>query len=401
MSGLWRAAQQRLNLQPVLAAVRASHPQPRIPIGEAPPVSLGRLSAILVALLLVSGFGLLLYYEPTAEGAASSLASLHQRQPVGWLIHNTHRWSALLLLIAVILHALRAWLSRAYRRPRDLNWWVGLGLLLLTIAMGGTGYLLRWDIKAFTLMELIVSTFSGLPLIGPVLVQAMLGGTELGQVPLYRGFAFHVWVLPMLLASLVGLHLLIAWRQGLAELPGWWEQLRAQLPELPAMALLPGIALLAAVIVLAALTPHEGQAGPTDRSLLPHPDWILSFYLLPFWLFDRATRVLGAALLPAGLLALLILVPRWANSDRVRPWVWTGLAVLGLIGVVWLFGQMAAIGATVPSQGCTACHRPGILGGAPTMLSEFRIRDPDWLIFHLREPEVSILEPAAPPERLP
>lgn len=401
MSRLWRAVQQRLNLAPVLDAIQASHPDGHIPIGDAPPVSLGRVAAILIGLLIVSGFGLLLYYKPTAEGAAPSLAALHQRQPVGWLIHNAHRWSALLLLITVILHALRGWLTRAYRPPRDLNWWVGLALLLLTLAMGGSGYLLRWDIKAFTLMELIVSSFSDLPVLGPILVGSMLGGTELGEVPLYRGFAIHVWVLPGLLASLVGLHLLIAWRQGLAERPRWWARLRSRLPAVPGFAWLPVLALLAGIILLSAVTPHEGQAGPSQRSGWPHPDWLLSFYLIPFWLSERSTRLLAAVVLPAALLTGLIVAPRLAGLGRYRPWVMTGLAVLGVVVAAGLIGQVVAIGATVPSQGCTACHRAGILGGAPAMLTEFRIRDPDWLMFHLREPEISILEPALPPESLP
>ncbi len=398
---MWVGVRDRLHLQPVLDAIRASHLETRIPLGQAPPVSLGRMVGFLLALLVLSGFGLLLYYEPTTEGAAASLASLHQRQPVGWLIHNAHRWSALLLLIAVILHALRAWMTRAYQPPRDLNWWVGLGLLLLTIGMGGSGYLLRWDIKAFTLMELIVGSFSALPTIGPILVDAMLGGTELGNIPLYRGFAFHVWVLPLLLVLLVSVHLVVAWRQGLAEYPSWWARLRGRLPDVPATSLVPALALLVVVIALSALTPHEGQAGPSDRSLWPHPDWILGFYVLPFWLFGRDMRALGAVVLPAALLLLLIIIPRTSRYLASKRQLPIALAVLGLVAVALLLGQLAVVGSTIPSQGCTACHRSGILGGAPTRLTDFRIRDADWLISHLREPEVSILEPALPPEQLP
>lgn len=398
---MWNGVRDRLHLQPVLAAIEASHSEARISIAKAPPVSLGRLAGVLLALLILSGFGLLLYYEPTTEGAALSLALLHERRPVGWLIHNTHRWSALLLFVTVILHALRAWVTRAYRPPRDINWWAGLGLLLLTFGMGASGYLLRWDIKAFTLMELIVGSFSALPALGPILVEAMLGGTELGDIPLYRGFAFHVWVLPLVLVIVVGAHLLVAWRQGLAEYPSWWQRLRGRLPGISASALTPALALLVVVIALSALTPHEGQAGPSDRSLWPHPDWILSFYLLPFWLFGRDTRTVGAVVLPAALLLALIIIPRIGSLIANKGWLSSALAILGFAAVALLLGQVAAVGSTIPSQGCTACHRPGILGGAPTRLTDFRLRDTDWLIFHLREPEVSILEPALPPDQLP
>jgi ubiquinol-cytochrome c reductase cytochrome b subunit len=395
-----RWLEARLNILPILEAIKSSQPEGRNSLREAPPFSLRQISVLLIALLVVSGFGLLLFYEPTAEGAANSLSRLHVQRPLGWLVHNTHRWSALLLLAAVVLHALRVVVARAFRAPRDLNWWLGLGLLLLVIAMGATGYLLRWDIKAFALMDLIVTNFSEIPTLGPALVQALLGGAELDGIPLYRGFAFHIWVIPLLLVSVLTIHLLVAWRQGLAEQPVRWQQWKSRLPDTWFTNLLPGIGLLVVVVTLAMLTPHEGSAGPVDRSALPHPDWILGLYLLPFWYFSQSTRVLGAAIFPAVTLAFLIVLPRITNRTA-RPWIVTALAVVAIAGVVLLFGQISLMGYQVPSQGCTACHQPGILGGAPMTLSEFEIRDPDWLIFHLREPELSILTPANPAQELP
>ncbi|MFQ5932393.1 MAG: cytochrome b N-terminal domain-containing protein, partial [Nitrospiraceae bacterium] len=165
-----RALETRLSILPVLEALESSRPADHLSIREAPPFSLGRISLLLGALLIFSGFGLLLFYEPTAEGAAESLAILHAERPIGWLLHNTHRWSALLLLVAVILHALRGWLAHAYWHPRDLNWWLGILSLLLVIGMGATGYLLRWDIKAFALMDLVVHNFANLPVLGPILL---------------------------------------------------------------------------------------------------------------------------------------------------------------------------------------------------------------------------------------
>jgi len=400
MKRLRRALEARLNLVPAIKAVASSQPAEHVSIRSAPPISLGRISLMLVALLILSGFGLLLFYEPTAEGAADSLSLLHIDRPLGWLVHNAHRWSALLLLASIVLHALRVLLAHAYRPPRDLNWWLGIILLLLVIAMGATGYVLRWDIKAFALLDLLVANFSEIPIVGRVLVQAMLGGAELDRVPLYRGYAFHVWLLPLLLTISITIHLLVAWRQGLAKRPRWWQRWSARLPDIRWLDLIPGAVLLLLVVLLAALTPHEGQGGPTDRSLWPHPDWILSFYFLPFWYFGQSAPSLGAVIIPGALLVFLILVPRIAGM-KAKPWLLTALAVFALVGVAWLFGQMTFIGTQIPSQGCVACHQQGILGGAPTALSEFEIRDPAWLVFHLREPEQSILSPALPAEGLP
>lgn len=89
---------------------------------------------------------------------------------------------------------------------------------------GGTGYLLHWDIKAFTPMDLVISNFSNVPFLGPLLVTAILGGSQPDVVPLYRGYALHIWFLPILLFVLVGLHLLVVWKQGLMEIPAVWRR---------------------------------------------------------------------------------------------------------------------------------------------------------------------------------
>lgn len=135
-----------------------------------------------------------------------------------------------------------------------------------------------------------------------------------------------------------------------------------------------------------------------DRSAWPHPDWLLMFYFLPFWFFKGETRILGALIIPLALLLLLTLAPRLGRAGARRGII-VGLAIFGVAGVFWLFAQTAAMGSKVPLQGCTACHRSTIVGGAPTQLYEFKIRDPDWLVFHLRDPEGSLLVPfSTPPE---
>lgn len=400
MMGLFRQLDERLELSPLLEVLRQGRPAAYLSPWEAPPISLGRVTLMLVVLLIVSGLGLTLFYNPTAERAASSLAYLHRDQPLGWLLHNTHRWSALLLLTFVVLHALRGWLERTYRYPRDLNWWLGLSLLLLVIFLGGTGYLLRWDIKAFTLMDLVISNLAEIPGLGPLLVASVLGGSELDVVPLYRGYALHIWFLPIVLVLLVTLHLFIVWKQGLSHLPPAWRHLRERLPLRRGWDLLPGLALLAIILALSAATPYEGQVGPTDRSAWPHPDWLLMFYFLPFWFFKGDSRVVGTLIIPASLLVFLALGPRLGRAGARRTLV-VALAAFGVAGVLWLFGQMSVMGYQVPMQGCTACHRTTIVGGAPTRLSEFEIRDPDWLVFHLQDPQGSLLVPFSMPGGAP
>ncbi len=164
--------------------------------------------------------------------------------------------------------------------------------------------------------------------------------------------------------------------------------------------LLPGLTLLIVLVILSAITPHGDQADPMARSIWPHPDWLLTFYFLPFWFFKGDTRMVGTLVIPAALLIFLVLAPRlaWAGVQRV---LIIGLAIMGIVGVIWLFGQTSKMGYEVPLQGCNACHRPTIIGGAPSQLSEFDIRDPDWIVFHLQDPQGSLLVPFSAPGDAP
>ena len=390
----------RLRITPLWRSLSQSFPADHISISNAPPFSLGRVTLILVGLLSVSGVGLTLFYEPTPDRAAASLAFLHIERPLGWLIHNTHRWSALLLMVIVVLHALRVWLKLAYRYPRDLNWWIGLLILITVIMMGGTGYILRWDVKAFALMNLVISNVSNVPVVGPALVTVILGGTELDVVPLHRGYALHVWFLPFVIFSLIVTHLIVSWRQGLAERSSAWQTWKTRFPVKEWHNLIPGVALLILVVVISAITPHETLTGPTVRSAIPHPDWLLMFYFIPFWFFQGSSRIIGALLIPIVLMVLIAFTPKIVK-EQVSRYLRLALAIFGFLGVIWLFGQMSLMGYQVPIQGCNACHRESIIGGAPKELSEFDIRDPDWLVQHLKEPLLSIFEPSEEPKRLP
>jgi quinol-cytochrome oxidoreductase complex cytochrome b subunit len=355
-------------------------------------ISPGILAVWLLVLLVVSGVGMTFYYNPTAELAASSVAYMHMQVVIGDILHNTHRWSALLLLVFVTLHALRVYVRRAYLAPRDINWWLGLLLLLLIFSFGATGYILRWDIKAFTLISLVVDSFGQVPVIGRALTVLLLGGAELDVVPLYRGYAFHVWLLPAVLIPMVLIHLAVVLRQGLVDRP---PQLLRQLSlsgRPLRVGLAPGLFLLLIMVGLASRLPHEIATDATTRSALPHPDWLLLVYILPFWVFRGRLRILGTLIVPALLFGYLIIVPK-LYSRLARRWFKTALIVVGVAGVLWLLTQVSAVGAQVPMQGCSACHRETIVGDAPLTLTDFEVRDPDWLVDHLKDPPESLTAP--------
>ncbi|RME42574.1 MAG: hypothetical protein D6791_17415 [Chloroflexi bacterium] len=391
---LYRWLDERLNLEPVARALDISAPASPDPPSLMAIFSVGRMCITLILLLIVSGIFLTLFYIPTPDQAFNSIQYLQTSIPFGWLIRGIHRWAALLLMALVILHALRVALMQAYIFPRDINWWLGIGLLILVFVFGATGYLLRWDIKAFTLMLLVEQNLAALPIIGKALVVVVLGGTELGIVPLFRGYAFHIWFLPLLLSILLGTHLLIAWRQGLAHGPHKWERsLRLSPAMRRRLRFLPGLVILALALLLAGTLPaQEPVAGPADRSPIPHPDWLFVFYFLPFWFFEGPWRPVGSLLIPAAIILLLVALPRLYSADR-RTKGRIVLIIAGILWVSWLFTQVGRMGAQVPTQGCGACHKATIVGGAPTRVSEFKQLGPDWLVDHLRDPPRSLIEP--------
>ncbi|MDK1119430.1 MAG: cytochrome b N-terminal domain-containing protein [Anaerolineae bacterium] len=387
-----RKLDDRLNAAPILDYIRKNRKKDYLSPLDAPPISPGHFALILVILLGLSGLGLTLFYNPTVELAASSLRYLHFEQPFGWLLHNSHRWSAVLLSGFVLLHGLRVFLSRAYRFPRDLNWFVGIGILLLVLLLGATGYLLRWDIKAFALMDLVVSSLSGIPFVGKWLVKLILGASELDVIPIYRGYIFHVWFLPAMLLLLLGLHLSITWWQGLAHLPSRWLSFGLSRKNGLPMFFLTGAGLLLIVVLLSAVTPHGDLDDPQALTILPHPDWLLMFYFLPFWFLKGSAQKIGVLIIPVALLVLLFYVPRLERKVTRRAGLIV-LAVVGIVGAILLVGQISYMGAQVPLQGCNACHRATIIGGAPTNLNEFVIRNPDWVVFHLQDPPASLMVP--------
>lgn len=391
---VYRWFDERLNLEPLAQAVQASAPAEDDAPALAEMFSVGRMSVVLILLLIISGVFMTLFYIPTPDEAFASIQYMQTTIRFGWLIRGVHRWAALLLMAFVVLHTLRVALMRAYQYPRDLNWWLGIALLILVFVFGATGYLLRWDIKAFTLMLLVEENLAAIPVIGDVLVAVVLGGTELGVVPLFRGYAFHIWFLPLVLTILLGVHLLIAWRQGLAHSPHNWERsVDMSLATRRRLRFLPGLLILATVLMLAGTLPaQEPVTGPADRSPLPHPDWLFVFYFLPFWFFEGPWRPLGSMVIPAAILLLLTVLPWFRNIDQ-RRMGGVVLAVVGILWVSWLFAQVGRMGAQVPTQGCGACHKPTIIGGAPTRVSEFEQLGADWLVRHLQDPPRSILEP--------
>jgi quinol-cytochrome oxidoreductase complex cytochrome b subunit len=205
----WRAAVWRAAHRPSFAV--HLHPpavRPRTLLATAT-FGLGLAAAFLAALLLVSGALLMFYYVPTPAGAHASLQDLQAVVPLGGFLRSLHRVAAHAMVVVVALHLARVLLHEADVPPRAANAWVGLGLLLCTLGLSFTGYLLPWDQRSFWACTVGADLASSVPGLGPRLRLLLLGGDTVDGPALLRFYALHVAALPVLGALLTGYHV---WR---------------------------------------------------------------------------------------------------------------------------------------------------------------------------------------------
>jgi quinol-cytochrome oxidoreductase complex cytochrome b subunit len=167
---------------------------------------LGVLSFALFLILIITGVLISFYYHPSVPQAYYDMKDLTFAVSSGQFLRNMHRWAAHAMVIVVFLHILRVFYSGAYKTPKQFNWVVGIILFLLTLLLSYTGYLLPWDQLAYWAVSVGTNMVETTPLVGEKIKYLLLGGNEVGENTLIRFYVLHVFVLPMIMAILIGLH---------------------------------------------------------------------------------------------------------------------------------------------------------------------------------------------------
>ena len=181
--------------------------------------TLGSASAFLFVLQGVTGIFLSVYYVPTPDHAYDSIQYIMNDVAFGWLIRGIHHWGASLMVIFVFAHMLRTFYFAAYKYPREFTWITGVVLLLTTLGMGFTGYLLPWNQRAYWATTVGTEIAGTVPIIGPFITSVLRGGPDLSALTLSRFFAAHIWVLPAVIGALIGVHIYMVIRLGIAGIP--------------------------------------------------------------------------------------------------------------------------------------------------------------------------------------
>jgi len=322
-------------------------------------------SATLFAFMIqvVTGVTLAFIYVPSSSEAYESLQYITHDATLGNVLRGMHNWGASAMILLVGIHMIRVYLMAAYKYPREMNWLTGVVLLALTIVMGFTGQIMRWDQTAIWSAVVAAEQAGRVPFIGDFIARFILGGETLGGATLSRIFAYHVFVIPGLLFIFIGFHLYLIIQHGISEPPKagdpvdpktYREKYETMIkregvpfwPDAMWRDMIFGFTVIVAILLIAIIFGPPALDSPPDPAnldALPAPDWYFIFYFSVLALIPRGLEqyiMVGGPLL-AGL--ILILLPFFSNrgerSPLRRPWAFA-IVVLALmsIGALWMIG---------------------------------------------------------------
>lgn len=158
-----------------------------------------------------------MYYVPDIENAWKSVYYLQTQVAHGQIVRGMHHWGASVVIVMLLLHTLRVFFQGAYKKPRELNWMVGVLLFFVMLGLGFTGYLLPWDNKAYFATQVGLQMAEQVPFVGEYILTLLAGDPNIvGAQTLTRFFAIHVFFLPAALFGLLAVHFLLIRRQGIA-----------------------------------------------------------------------------------------------------------------------------------------------------------------------------------------
>lgn len=276
---------------------------------------LGGLAALLMVILGLTGIFLEMNYTPSPNQAYLDILALRSDTWFGDLLRNLHHWSANLLIVVSVLHLLRVFLTGAHKPPRELNWLLGVGMLLLVLGANFTGYLLPWDQLAFWAITVGTSIVTYIPLVGSFINRLLLGGPEVSAATLLNFYSLHISFIPLAILALMSYHFWRVRKDGGLTIPRSVEEEAepkmervTTIPHLVRRELVWAVAWLAILLLwsMAIPAPLEGIANP---QISPNPAKAPWYFLGIQELLLHFHPLIGAVLIPALALGALALLP--------------------------------------------------------------------------------------------
>jgi quinol-cytochrome oxidoreductase complex cytochrome b subunit len=184
------------------------------------PYTLGAIPLTLLGLLVITGLLLTFYYVPSPGKAYESVEQITHEVYLGWFVRGVHKFSVDLMILFLLFHVIRVFITRAYRTPGELKWVTGAIVFFVTLAMGFTGYSLIYDNVSYWGMTVVTSMIGSLPVVGTPLLHLLRGGEEVSENTLLRLYDLHTKLLPVLLITLVGVHVITVRLIGFVDVKG-------------------------------------------------------------------------------------------------------------------------------------------------------------------------------------
>jgi ubiquinol-cytochrome c reductase cytochrome b subunit len=326
-------------------------------------------TAIMTSFIIqvITGIALSTLYVPSAGQAYMTVQYITHEAPFGNLLRAIHYFGASAMILFVGCHAIRTYVMGAFKYPRELNWLTGVALLFLTVAMGFTGQVLRWDQNSVWTIAVGAEQALRAPFIGPYAAQILLSGTSVGSATLSHFFACHVFIFPAILILAIVLHVYLVLHHGISEPPVVGELVDPKTYKTKYEAMLkkegkpfwPDAAwrdivfstlVVIGVVVCAVAFGAPQVDRPPDPSLVnaqPKPDWYLLWYFALLALLPHAAEdwvILGFPIfIVLGMLSAPFISNKGERSPKRRPW-----AMAIVIFVITFVGALTVAGVTEP-----------------------------------------------------
>ncbi len=274
-----------------------------VPGGASYWYAFGSATVFAMMMQIATGIFLTFYYSPSAATAWESTKYIIEKVPAGGLVLSLHYWGATAMIAFMMMHMLQVLLWGAYKKPRELQWIVGVILFIVTLVLGLTGYLLPWDLNALLASKVAIQISGSAPIAGKAVLLFLQDGSGIGTLTINRFFGIHVWLTPAVLVLLVGMHLAIFRWNGSAgppidEMPKlkpgrFW-------PDQMFMDTVVSFAMFIIVFALAVFSPAplDAKADPNNTQFVPYPAW---YFMALFSLLD----VVGSLPFPSAVIDLL------------------------------------------------------------------------------------------------
>jgi ubiquinol-cytochrome c reductase cytochrome b subunit len=327
----------------------------------------GSAAFVVFILQIVTGIMLALIYVPSAGEAWNSLQTLNHSVALGWFIRALHGWGSEFMVAIVLIHMVQVILFGAYKYPRELTWMVGVLLLLVTLGMAFTGQVLRFDQDAYWGLGIGASIASRVPVLGPQIVNLMLGGPIIAGATLSRFFALHVFVIPGLLIAFVAVHLLMVIKLGINEwpMPGRVVRKATYLKEYHELTKKDGIPFVPTAVwkdlffggfillAIAACALYFGPFGPSGRpdptiiQTAPRPDFFFLWLYAVLSLLPPSMETPALLVGPVVALLALFLLP-FIFGEGEKSWRRRPIAVLSILLVAVSLGTFTHLSGYTP-----------------------------------------------------